>query len=98
MYKHRFIKHTVTTIMKIAVLLVIVVTQCGYTYVTETYTVTKSDTLLTIAEQFIVKNTGTVRQIDEFCEGIREENYDVIGNGEVHAGEVLKITYWETDQ
>lgn len=93
----KFITDTVITVMKIAVLLVIVVTQCGYRYMTETYTVTKSDSLPTIAERFITKNTGSVRQIDEFCEGIREENFDVIGNGEVHAGEVLKINYWEAD-
>ena len=91
----RFIKHTVTTVMKIVVLLVIVVTQCGYTYVTETYTVTKSDTLQGIAERFIVRNTGSIRQIDEFREGIRDENFEVVGNDEVTAGEILKINYWE---
>ncbi|MBU2701111.1 nucleoid-associated protein YgaU [Sporomusaceae bacterium BoRhaA] len=72
----------------------------GYTrdevkYVTVTYTVTKSDTLQTIAERFIVKNTGTVRQIDEFREGIRELNFDVIGNDEVKPGQILKIGWWE---
>lgn len=91
----RFIKDTVIVVMKIVVLLVLVVTQCGYTFVTETYTVTKSDTLQSIAEKYITKNTGTVREVDEFQEGIRELNFDVIGNGEVKAGEVLKITYWE---
>jgi hypothetical protein len=90
----RFIKDTVSIVMKIAVLLVIVVTQCGYTYITETYTVTGSDTLQSIAERFITKNTGTVREIREFKEGIRELNFDVIGNGEVRAGEILKIGYW----
>ncbi|MBU2704097.1 Tfp pilus assembly protein FimV [Sporomusaceae bacterium BoRhaA] len=93
----KIVKHTITVIMKIAVLLVIVVTQCGYTYVTETYTVTGSDTLQSIAERFITKNTGTVREIREFKEGIRELNFDVIGNGDVRAGETLKITYWEAD-
>jgi hypothetical protein len=72
----------------------------GYTrdevkYVTVTYTVTKSDTLQSIAERFIIQNTGTVRQIDEFREGIRELNFDVIGNDEVKPGQVLKIGYWE---
>ncbi|MBU2704133.1 hypothetical protein Ga0466249_005287 [Sporomusaceae bacterium BoRhaA] len=93
----RFIRNTVTAVMKIAVLLVIVVTQCGYTFVTETYTVTTTDTLQSIAERFITKNTGTVRKIDEFEEGIRELNFDVIGNGDVRKGETLKITYWEAD-
>lgn len=65
-------------------------------YVTETYTVTKSDTLQGIAERFIVKNTGTVRQIDEFREGIRELNYSVIGDDDdVKSGEILQIGYWE---
>lgn len=91
----RFIKDTVSVIIKIAVLLILVVTQCGFTFVTETYTVTGSDTLQSIAEKFITKNTGTVREVDEFQEGIRELNFDVIGDGDVKAGEVLKITYWE---
>lgn len=39
----KFVKDTIVVVMKIAVLLVIVVTQCGYTYVTETYTVTKGN-------------------------------------------------------
>lgn len=78
---------------------IVLATQTSFTrnnvrYVTEMYTVQPNDSLTSVSERYIGKNTGTVRQIDEFREGIKELNFDVIGDGEVKAGEVLKIGYW----
>lgn len=64
-------------------------------YVTTTYTVQANERLKTIASKFIVKNTGTVRRPDEFEEGIRQLNYDLIGDGDVKEGQILKIGWWE---
>jgi ABC-type glycerol-3-phosphate transport system substrate-binding protein len=69
----------------------------GFKFETVDYTVVAGDTLQSIAEKFIVRNTGTVRGIKEFEEGIRDENYEVIGDGGVLPGEILKINYWEAD-
>ena len=76
---------------------VVMATATGFKYVTVDYTVTESDKLQTIAERFIIRNTGTVRDIREFREGIRELNYSIVGNGEPLQGEILKINYWEAD-
>ncbi len=70
-------------------------TQQKVVYVEQTYTVTKLDCLQGIAERFIIKNTGSVRRVDEFAEGIKELNYSVIGDGDVKCGETLIIGYWE---
>lgn len=67
-------------------------------YVTQTYTVQSNDSLETISEQFIVNNTGTIRRSDEFREGIRQLNYDVIGEGKVKEGQVLQIGYWTKNE
>ena len=75
---------------------VVLATTTGFK--TADYTVVEGDTLQTIAEQFVVRNTGTVRQIDEFTEGLRELNYSIIGDGEPLQGEILKINYWEAER
>lgn len=63
--------------------------------VSELYTVQQGDTLLSIAEQYIGKNTYGPRQLNEFAEGIREANSRAFVNGSyVRAGEVLVIRYW----
>jgi hypothetical protein len=57
------------------------------------HTCSNIDTLQSVAEQYC---RGTdPRQVAEFREGIRELNYDLIGESEVWAGLVLKINRWE---
>lgn len=63
-------------------------------YRLESYTVQSNERLETVASKFIVKNTATVRRLDEFGDGIRQLNYGVIGDGEVKEGQVLQIGYW----
>jgi uncharacterized membrane-anchored protein len=77
---------------------VVMATATGFKYVTVDYTVTESDKLQTIAERFIIRNTATVREINEFTEGIREQNYSTIGDGEVTAGQFIEINYWEAER
>jgi hypothetical protein len=57
------------------------------------YTCSTGDTLQSIAEQYCPGDD--TRQVVEFREGIRELNYDVIGESEVWAGLVLEINRWE---
>ncbi|HWP50839.1 MAG TPA: LysM domain-containing protein [Clostridia bacterium] len=63
--------------------------------VTIHYTVATGDTLQLIAERYC---PGTdPRQVAEFREGIRELNYDALGDAEVWPGLVLSINRWEED-
>ncbi len=57
------------------------------------YSVNNGDTLQSIAEQYCQGDDP--RQVAEFREGIRELNYDVIGESEIWTGLVLKINIWE---
>jgi hypothetical protein len=61
--------------------------------ITMQYTVDTSDTLQSIAERYCLGDD--TRQVAEFREGIRELNYDVIGESEVWTGLVLEINRWE---
>lgn len=69
--------------------------------VSEVYVVKSGDTLWSIAETYIVKNTGGRRYMPEFISGIEELNYDSVFNGrkpgELHSGDELKINYWVSD-
>ena len=63
--------------------------------VEDTYLVQEGDTLQSIGEKFIEKNTGGRRHILEFTEGIRELNPDLYDiNSEVHPGQTIFINYW----
>jgi hypothetical protein len=57
------------------------------------YTCSNIDTMQSVAERYCKGNDP--RQVAEFREGIRELNYDAIGESEVWAGLVLKINRWE---
>ncbi|WP_090937962.1 LysM peptidoglycan-binding domain-containing protein [Pelosinus propionicus] len=57
------------------------------------YTVNPDDTLQSIAEQYCQGDDS--RQVAEFREGIRELNYDVIGESDVWAGMKFQINSWE---
>ncbi|MBP2658147.1 MAG: Peptidoglycan-binding lysin protein [Firmicutes bacterium] len=56
------------------------------------YTVNSGDTLQSIAEQYCQGDDP--RQVAEFREGIRELNYDSIGESDVWEGVVLEINRW----
>jgi hypothetical protein len=47
-------------ILFVVLMAVVLTTLTGFKYVTVDYTVTATDTLQSIAERFITKNTGTV--------------------------------------
>jgi hypothetical protein len=57
------------------------------------YSVNTGDTLQSIAKQYCPGNDS--RQVAEFREGIRELNYDVIGEGDVWAGLEIVVNRWE---
>jgi 3-deoxy-D-manno-octulosonic-acid transferase len=61
--------------------------------ITIQYTCEPGDNLQTIAERYCPGDD--IRQVAEFREGIRELNYDVIGESEVWPGLVLEINRWE---
>lgn len=93
-------------IKKIAIgvaLAVSVALACGFNgqggvLVEETYTVKSGDTLWTIADMYVIKNTHGPRDIREFISGITELNYDAVfinrQPGEIHPGDQLLIHYW----
>lgn len=61
--------------------------------ITIQYTVAAGDTLQSIAEQYC-PGTDAV-QVAEFREGIRELNYELVGEGEVWPGMEIQINKWE---
>ena len=63
--------------------------------VEEVYTVKDGDTLWGIAEEYIMKNTGSRRYILEYKEGIYENNpWLVDRKGLIRPGDALRMTYW----
>ena len=65
----------------------------NYSFITEKYTVLKNDTLFSITQKFMNKNTYGKREFNEFREGIIENNPQLDGR-DVLTDEVLIITYW----
>lgn len=57
------------------------------------YTVSTGDSLQSIAEHYCPGDDP--RQIAEFREGLRELNYDLIGENDVSTGVKLQINLWE---
>jgi hypothetical protein len=51
------------------------------------------ETLQSVAEQYCQGDDP--RQVAEFREGIRELNYDVLGESDVWAGVLIKINCWK---
>ncbi|MFC2368189.1 MAG: LysM peptidoglycan-binding domain-containing protein [Selenomonas noxia] len=61
----------------------------------EVYTVRPGDTLWNICEEYVAKNTGTVRYILEYKDGVYENNpWLMERKGMIYPGDRLKITYW----
>lgn len=66
-----------------------------YRIVEEVYTVRQGDTLWTIGENFMEKNTYGRRYLPEFIEGIKQLNDELVeSHGQVEPGQKLRITYW----
>ena len=66
-----------------------------YEMVEEIYTVQKGDTLWTIGEEFMEKNTYSPRYLLEFIEGIKQNNEELVkSHGQVEPGQKIKIIYW----
>ena len=85
-------------------LLIVTLASCGNaepkgTLVTETYIVQPGDTLWTIAETYMAKNTYGPRDIREYYHGIIELNYDTVfanrPNSLIYPGDELQINYWK---
>ena len=71
---------------------------CAYQLITETYDVQEGDTLSTIAQDFIEKNTYSKRELKEFEYGIVEINPFLAKREKegfiLYVGETIKINYW----
>jgi hypothetical protein len=61
--------------------------------ITMQYTVDTGDTLQSIAEQYCLSNNPM--EVAAFREGIRELNYDVLGEDEVWPGMEININRWD---
>ena len=66
----------------------------SWTVVHVSYEVQDGDTLQSVAENYLKKNTYGERDINEFREGIRELN-DWLLTRDMQKGDVLRINYWE---
>lgn len=66
-----------------------------YRVVEETYTVQQGDTLWTIGEAFMAKNTYGRRYLPEYIEGIKQLNEELVeSHGQVEPGQKIRVTYW----
>ncbi len=64
-----------------------------YQLIETSYTVQQSDTLRSIAETYMKKNTYGPREIREFESGIKELNPWLLKK-DVKKGDVIRINYW----
>lgn len=65
----------------------------NYQLIETTYTVKANDTLRSIAEEYMKKNTYGPREIREFESGIKELNPELLTES-IKVGKVLHINYW----
>ena len=67
--------------------------------VEETYVVQPGDTLWSISETYLAKNTGTRRYILEYKSGIEEMNPWLLErHGMLYPGDWLTLTYWVKEE
>lgn len=67
----------------------------GAILVEEVYVVRPGDTIWSIAETYVRKNTGTRRYILEYKSGIEENNPWLLDrHGGIYPGDELILTYW----
>ena len=67
--------------------------------VEETYVVQPGDTLWSISETYLAKNTGTRRYILEYKSGIEEMNPWLLErHGMIYPGDEIKVTYWVKEE
>ena len=67
----------------------------GVVLVEEVYVVKPGDTLWSISETYLAKNTGTRRYILEYKSGIEELNPWLLErHGMIYPGDRLTLTYW----
>lgn len=67
----------------------------GAILVEEVYVVRPGDTIWSIAETYVRKNTGTRRYILEYKSGIEENNPWLLDrHGVIYPGDELILTYW----
>jgi len=64
--------------------------------VTYYYTCQSGDTLTSVANKYYTGGPNRI-EFQEFKEGIKEINYDTLGNSEVWIGLTLAINRWEND-
>ena len=95
-FKRKYLKKGVVAIaLTGAVLLSLGADNGDQKLVKDSYTVQKGDTLWSISETYLKKNTGGRRYILEFQEGIKELNPWLLDTrGQVQPGDVLHINYW----
>lgn len=63
--------------------------------VEDEYIVQPHDTLWSIGETYMAKNTGGRRYILEFIDGIKELNPELLeSKGQVQPGQKIRINYW----
>lgn len=83
-----------------ALFICLIVSNICYSHelITEYYDAQEGDTLSTIAERFMKKNTYSVRELNEFENGILEINPFLVKRAKegflIYAGETIKINYW----
>lgn len=65
-----------------------------WTVVHVSYEVQKGDTLDSIAEKYVQKNTYGARDVNEFREGIKELNGWLLTRN-LKQGDIIRINYWE---
>lgn len=102
MFTHR--QKDILFMVALVAVIIVALTSCGSTepkatLVSETYIVQSGDTLWTIADHYMAKNTYGTRDIREFYHGIIELNYDSVFASRpdrmIHPGDRLLINYWQ---